>query len=96
MGRGWLDGSNPSQLPCFLFFRNSLLLNGVNPNLGSMAYSGKLSELSEEKCLTRWKKYSFKDSSSQSNILSFFWGCFIKKDETRKGQLFMRKLNHAI
>ena len=49
-----LDGSNPVN-PLF-FFRNSPLLNGLNPNLGNIAYSGNFSKLGEKKCLKKRKK----------------------------------------
>ena len=50
--------------PHVVFFGSSPLLNGLNPNLGNIAYSGKFSKLCEKKSLIKQKKYSFKDSSS--------------------------------
>ena len=38
-----LDGPDPPQPPLVFFFWNSPLLNGLNPNLGNIAYSGKFS-----------------------------------------------------
>ena len=58
--------------PMFVFFGSSPLLNGLNPNLGNIAYSGKFSKLCEKKSLIKQKKYSFKDSSSWSYILSLY------------------------
>ena len=55
---GVLDGSNPPQ-PRFFFFWNSPLLNGLNPNLGNIAYSGKFTKLGEKKSLIRQKKILF-------------------------------------
>ena len=49
-----LDGSNSSQTP--YFFRNSPLLNGLNPNSGNFDYSGKFSKSRGKKRLIRRKK----------------------------------------
>ena len=47
------------QTPLFVFFWNSPLLNGLNPNLGNIAYSGKFTKLGEKKSLIRQKKILF-------------------------------------
>ena len=45
--------------PHLFFFWNSPLLNGLNPNLGNIVYSGKFSKFREKKCLIRQKKKLF-------------------------------------
>ena len=70
--RGVLDVLNPH---LFFLGGNSPLLNGLNPNLGNIAYSGKFSILGEKKYQIKRKNiyiYSFKDSSSLLNIFSLF------------------------
>ena len=59
LGGGGLDGSNPPQPPVCFFLWNSSLLNGLNPNLGNIVYSGYFSKLGEKKCLIRRKKILF-------------------------------------
>ena len=72
MGQTSLNPHRPA-LSVSFSFRNSPLLNGLNINLSNIAYSGKFSKIGEKKCLIRQKKkYSFKGSSSWSDILSVF------------------------
>ena len=61
MGQTPLNAHHPPPpLPSVCFsFRNSPLLNGLNLNLGNIAYSGKFSKIGEKKCLIRQKKILF-------------------------------------
>ena len=58
--------------------------NGLNPNLGNIAYSGKFSRLGEKKYLIRQKKKTLSKIVAPGPTSSV------------GGQLFMRSLNHPI
>ena len=96
-----LDVSNSPQTTCLFFFWNSPLLNGLNPNLGNIASSGKFLKLGEKKCLIRQKKKTKKKTLSNipapGAISSVsFEAVLSNKDESNIGRLFMRILNHPI
>ena len=73
------------------------MLNGLNPNLGNIAYSGKFSKLGEEKSLIRRKKNTLSKIAAPGRTCSaFFEAVLSNKDENHIGQLFMRSLNHPM
>ena len=86
----------PLNLPV-CFFCNRLLLNGLNPNLGSIAYFGKFSKLSEKKMPNQAKKKTFSKIAAPCPTSSVsFEAVLSNKDESCIGQLFMRSPNYAI
>ena len=56
LGQGGGRGVGFLKPPFVFFFWNSPLLNGLNPNLGNIAYSGKFSKLGEKKYQIKRKK----------------------------------------
>ena len=93
-GAGWFQ--HPSIL-LFVLFWNSPLLNGLYPDLGNIAYSGKFSKLDEKKCLIRQKKKTLSKIEAPGPTSSVsFEAVLSNKYESRIGQLFMRGLNHPI
>ena len=92
-GRGGvLDGSNPPQ-PRFFFFWNSPLLNGLNPNLGNIAYSGKFTKLGEKKSLIRQKKNTLSKIAAPGLTCSVsFEAVLLNKDESCIGQSPLPKI----
>ena len=72
------------------------MLNGLNLNLGNIAYSGKFSKLGEKKSLIRQKKTFSKIAAPDPTSSVSFEAVLSNKDERRIGQLFMRRLNHRI
>ena len=74
------------------------MLNGLNPNLGNIAYSGKFSKFGEKKCLIRRKKEKSLSKIAAPGPTSSvsFEAVLSNKDQSRIGQLFMRSPNHAI
>ena len=73
------------------------MLNGLNLNLGNIAYSGKFSKIGEKKCLIRQKKNTLSKVAAPGPTSSVsFEGVLSNKDESCLGQVFMRSLNHAI
>ena len=87
---------NPPQPLCF-FFWNSPLLNGLNPDLGNIVYSGKFSKSSEKKCLVSPKKKTLSKIAAPGPTSSVsFEAVLSNKDESCIGQLFMRSLSHPM
>ena len=73
------------------------MLNGLNPNLGKIAYAGKFSKLGDKKLLIRWKKKTLSKIAAPGPTPSVsFEAVLLNKDESCMGQLFMRSLNHPI
>ena len=67
------------------------MLNGLNPNLGNIAYSGKFSKFGEKKCLIRRKKEKSLSKIAAPGPTSSvsFEAVLSNKDENRIGQLFI-------
>ena len=73
------------------------MLNGLNLDLGNIAYSGKFSKSGEKKCLIRPKKNALSKIAAPGPTSSVsFKAVLSNKDERCIGQLFMRSLNHPI
>ena len=72
------------------------MLNGLNPDLGNIAYSGKFSKLGEKKFLIRQKKTLSKIAGPGLTSSVSFEAVLSNKYEFRVGQLFMSSLNHSI
>ena len=80
---------------CF-FSWDSPLLNGLNLNLGNIAYFGKFSKLGEKKCLIKQKKKKeilSKITAPHPTSSVSFEEFLSNKDESCIVQLFM---SHAI
>ena len=72
------------------------MLNGLNLNLGNIAYSGKFSKIGEKKCLIRQKNTLSKIVAPGPTFSVSFEAVLSNKHESRLGQLFMRNVKHAI
>ena len=73
------------------------MLNGLNLNLGNIAYSGKFSKIGEKKCLIRKKKKTLSKIAAPGPTSSVsFEAVLSNKHESRLGHLFMRSVKHAI
>ena len=89
-GVGWFKTPSNS---LFAFFPNSPLLNGLNPNIGNIAYSGKISKLGEKKFLIWQKKKTLSKIAAPGSTSSVSYEAVLSnKDENRKGQLFIKSL----
>ena len=72
------------------------MLNGLNLNLGNIAYSGKFSKICEKKCLIRKKKTLSKIAAPGPTSSVSFEAVLSNKHESRLDHLFMRSVKHAI
>ena len=72
------------------------MLNGLNPDLGNIAYSGKFSKLGEKKFLIRQKKTLSKIAGPGLTSSVSFEAVLSNKYGFCVGQLFMSSLNHSI
>ena len=64
--------------------------------LGDIAYFGKVSKLGEKNCLIRQKNTLLKITALGPTSSGSFEVVLLNKDESGKGQLFMRSLNSAV
>ena len=89
-GVGWFK--LPSN-PLFAFFPNNPLLNGLNPNIGNIAYSGKFSKLGEKKFLICQKKNTLSKIAAPGPTSSVSYEAVLSnKDGNRKSQLLIKSL----